>query len=231
MKKKNIIWSIILTFLFTSAIFVLIIFFVLYTALDKYNDTRLSPLNVSAVSIDSSKTYDYVFIGDSHVQYWKMNSKNTLNLGTTGQTSEQIKNKFQLLKNQIKAGKYLIISMGANDVKSVMTNTETKDIIIKNCLNNIEYLVGENGDKYERIYIMTVPPDFKVSFPYNLINYQETLDAKLKINLGIREISQKNNAFLIDTFKTFENENAEEYSEDGVHMNSKAYKKLDTFLN
>lgn len=230
MNRKSIFWSIILTFLITSVIFSIVLIFFFYKALDKYNDTRLNPLKVTSATIDSTKIYDYVLFGDSHVQYWKNNSDNTLNLGVTGQTSEQAKNKFEILKIQIKGGKYLIISVGANDVKSIATNPDTSEIIVKNCLNNIEFLVDENKDIYQKIYLLTVPPDFNVSFPYNLINYQKTYDSKSKINKGIREIAQKNNVFLIDAFKIFEKENQTKYSEDGVHMNAEAYKTLDSFL-
>lgn len=72
------------------------------------------------IKIDTAKKYDYVLIGDSHVQYWSTGN-NSLNLGMTGQTSEQIKLKYLLLKDEIKSGKKLIISVGANDVKSIAT--------------------------------------------------------------------------------------------------------------
>lgn len=230
MKNKKSFLPILITFVITSIIFSIIISFIIYKSLDKYNDTRLNPLQISTVQIDTLKTYDWVLIGDSHVQYWKNNSKKTLNLGITGQTSEQIKNKFQILKNQIKMGNSLIISAGANDVKSVSTNPENDEKIIKNCLGNIQFLVSENKNKFQKIYLLTVPPDFKVSFPYNLINYQKTKDAKSKINDGIREIAKRNNIILLDAYKIFEHENLDKYSEDGVHFNAEAYKKLDSIL-
>ncbi|MBL7882300.1 MAG: hypothetical protein JNN23_20875, partial [Chryseobacterium gambrini] len=111
------------------------------------------------IKIDTAKKYDYVLIGDSHVQYWSTGN-NSLNLGMTGQTSEQIKLKYLLLKDEIKSGKKLIISVGANDVKSIATNPENKEEIIKKCIENLQLIISENKNKFDRIYVMTIPPDF-----------------------------------------------------------------------
>lgn len=231
MKKKHFYWSIILTFLLTSLVFLSAISFIFYKALDKYNDTRLNPLQISSAKIDSTKIYNMVLLGDSHAQYWRKNSETTLNIGVTGQTSEQIKSKFQILKNQIHPKiDTLIISMGANDVKSVATNPETKNLIVKNCLENIQYIVKENKERCKVMYLMTIPPDFKVSFPYNFINYDATSSAKTEINAGIRRIAKQNRIKLIDTFEIFKNENPEKYSIDGVHMNKEACQKLDALI-
>lgn len=222
--------KIFITFIITSIFFSIGIIYIFYKALDKYNDTRLDPIQISKLEIDSTKNYHLVFLGDSHVQYWIHNNKNSLNLGTTGQTSEQIKLKYQILSNEIKNGEKLVVSIGANDVKSITTNPETKNQIINNCLTNINFIISQNKLKFKDIYLMTIPPDFKVSFPYNLINYQDTFESKLKINQGIRNLAKKNNIHLIDVYEIFKNKNSKEYSSDGVHMNNEAYKILNKYI-
>lgn len=225
MKKNHLLINIFLTALFVGIISSIIIFQIFYRCLDKYNDIRLDPLRISEIKIDTAKKYDYVLIGDSHVQYWST-GRDSLNLGITGQTSEQIKLKYLLLKNEIKSGQKLIISIGANDVKSIATNPEKKEEIIKKCIENLQLIISENKTKFDRIYVMTVPPDFNVSFPYNFINYEDTFTSKLKINDEIRKLALKNKIVLIDTYEIFKNKTGYEYSIDGVHMNEKAYKIL-----
>ncbi len=225
MKKNHLIIKILFTVFSFTVVTSVIIFQIFYKCLDKYNDTRLDPLRMSEIKIDTAKKYNYVLIGDSHVQFWSIGN-NSLNLGMTGQTSEQIKLKYLLLKNEIKSGQKLIISVGANDVKSIATNPEKKEEIIKKCIENLQLIISENKNKFDRIYVMTVPPDFHVSFPYNFINYEDTFTSKLKINDEIRKLALKNKIVLIDTYEIFKNKTGYEYSIDGVHMNEKAYKIL-----
>ncbi|PVV55744.1 hypothetical protein DD829_13340 [Chryseobacterium sp. HMWF035] len=225
MKKSCLLIKIFLIAFSFTIIFSIIIFQIFYRCLDKYNDTRLDPLRMPEIKIDTAKKYDYVLIGDSHVQYWSTGN-NSLNLGMTGQTSEQIKLKYLLLKDEIKSGKKLIISVGANDVKSIATNPGNKEEIIKKCVENLQLIISENKNKFDRIYVITIPPDFQVSFPYNFINYEDTFTSKLKINEEIRKTALKNKIGLIDTYEIFKNKTGNEYSIDGVHMNVIAYKIL-----
>jgi lysophospholipase L1-like esterase len=231
MKKYKVLATIILTFFFTTIFFTAVISFLFYKSLDKYNDTRLNPIQIDETNIDSTKTYDCVLLGDSHVQFWNPKIKNSLNLGVSGQTSEQIKLRYQILKSEIKNSKKLIISIGANDVKSIATNPETKDEIIENCLQNIDFVITENKPNFKNIYILTIPPDIKVSFPYNFINYKETYDSKEIINQGIRKLAKKYNLILIDTSEIFKNEDEKNLSTDGIHMNEQAYKVLNKLIN
>ena len=166
---------------------------------DKYNDNRLDPIEFSEIKIDTTQIYDWTLLGDSHTYYWKMNQQNVLNLGIGGQTSGQILVRSLLMQNQLK-GKNLILSIGANDVKSIATNPERKQEIIENCITNIQEIVSVLKPKFEKIYIITIPPDFDVSWQQRLFNYQETVVAKDELNARIKTLAQKNNLVLIDTF-------------------------------
>ena len=194
---------------------------------DKYNDNRLDPIEFSEIKIDTTQIYDWTLLGDSHTYYWKMNQQNVLNLGIGGQTSGQILVRSLLMQNQLK-GKNLILSIGANDVKSIATNPERKQEIIENCITNIQEIVSVLKPKFEKIYIITIPPDFDVSWQQRLFNYQETVVAKDELNARIKTLAQKNNLVLIDTFTILKGK--DKMSEDGVHMNQKAYEILNRHL-
>ncbi len=203
---------------------------------DKYNDTRLDPVLKSLLNKDFSKPYQFVLLGDSHVQLWKFPQNNSLNLGMTGQTSEQIKIRSTLLKDSLK-GENLIISVGANDVKAVATNPENASEIQIQCLKNLEEIVNNHKQNFSRIFVMTIPPDFSSSFFQKLFNYEKTIQTKDFINVDIRNFCKTNNLKIIDTHLIFTEKAKElsldlkEFSDDGVHINEKAYKLLAKELN
>ena len=221
---KNIKYIFVLLFI---AISFFAIYKLVYKMFDKYNDNRLDPIEFSEIKIDTTQIYDWTLLGDSHTYYWKMNQQNVLNLGIGGQTSGQILVRSLLMQNQLK-GKNLILSIGANDVKSIATNPERKQEIIENCITNIQEIVSVLKPKFEKIYIITIPPDFDVSWQQRLFNYQETVVAKDELNARIKTIAKKNNLVLIDTFTILKGK--DKMSEDGVHMNQKAYEILNRHL-
>lgn len=214
-----------------GVLFIAISFFAIYKLVfklfDKYNDTRLDPIEFSTLKIDSIQNYNWTLLGDSHTYYWKTNQQNVLNLGISGQTSGQILIRTLLMQNQLK-GKNLILSIGANDVKSIATNPERKEEIIENCISRIQEIVTVLKPKFEKIYIITIPPDFNVNWQQRLFNYQETADAKDKLNVQIKTLAKKNNIELIDTFTILKGK--DKMSEDGVHMNQNAYEILNKHL-
>ncbi len=225
MMKKGIVSLIILLLL------VLLAFAgykLVYSLFDKYNDTRLDPVDFSLLKVDSTKSYDWVLLGDSHTQYWKINQQNVLNLGKTGQTSGQIKIRTELIKDQLK-GKNLILSVGANDIKSVSTNPETKDKIVNDCISRTQEMISSLKPRFQKIYIITIPPDFEVGMQQRLFNYQATVDAKNQLNSKIRTLAKQNNIELIDVFTILNGK--KKMSDDGVHMNTKAYEILNSHLN
>lgn len=215
---------------FVSLIIVVGIFFIYkisYKLFDKYNDTRLDPIQFSNIKIDSAQNYNFVFLGDSHCQYWKTSKTNILNIGLTGQTSEQIKIKTQLIQDKLK-GDNIVLSIGANDVKSVSTNPERIQEITNICFKNIIEVLKIVKPKFKKTYIITIPPDFNVGWQQRIFNYNSTLEAKKLINNKIRLLPKSENLKIIDTEKLFQNK--ENMSSDGVHMNENAYKIIDKYL-
>lgn len=228
--KKYILSLIILVSLIFS---VFSLYKLIYKMYDKYNDTRLDPLSKELLLKNFSKNYDYVLFGDSHAQYWKLNKENVLNLGMTGQTSEQIQIRSTLIKDTLK-GKNLILSIGANDVKAIATNPENIDEIVFNFQLNVNKIVSNHKDNFNEIYIITIPPDFNPGFQQLLFNYQLTRDAKIMMNNEIRFIAKEKKLRLIDANNLLENNrlgiSLKEFSEDGVHMNKNAYMILEKYI-
>jgi hypothetical protein len=122
----------------------------------------------------------------------------------TRQTSEQIKIRIQLLQDNIK-GQSIVISMEANDVKTVSTNPERVQEISDNCLKNINEVLKIVKPNFKNIYIISIPPDFKVEWQQRIFNYNATLEVKKLINNKIRELTQSENLIVIDTEKLLQN--------------------------
>lgn len=228
--KKTIFILIILVSILIS---VFSFYKLIYKMYDKYNDTRLDPLSKDLLLKDFSKNYDYVFLGDSHVQYWKLNRKKVLNLGMTGQTSEQIQIRSTLIKDTLK-GENLILSIGANDVKAIATNPENLDKIIFDFQENLNKIITNHKKKFNNIYIITIPPDFNPGFQQLLFNYETTRNAKIMMNNEIRLIAKEGKLRLIYANDLLENNrlgiSLKEFSEDGVHMNKNAYNILEKYI-
>ncbi len=194
-----------------------------FLALDKYNDTRLDPIEITKTSSDFSKTYDYVFLGDSHCYFWKLDNKNELNLGVSGQTSSQIFLRSELMKGKL-VGRNLILSVGANDVKCIATNPDNANKIIDDCITNIQKIINNHKKSFVKIYIITIPPDFSPSLQAKVFNYEKTVAAKNILNKKIIDVSNKNSVVLIDAFNILSKKmNNESLSSDGIHLNAKAY--------
>ena len=208
--------------IFINLIFIIVGVFafykISYKLFDKYNDTRLDPIQISNIKIDSTKNYSYVFLGDSHCQYWQTSKTNVLNIGVSGQTSEQIKIKTQFLQNSIK-GENMVISMGANDVKSASTNPERIQEISDNCMRNINEVLKIVKPKFKNIYIITIPPDFNVGWQQKMFNYNSTLESKNLINNNIRKLAKSESLILIDTEKLLKNKESMSFFKDILEQN------------
>lgn len=90
-------------------------------------------------------------------------------------------------------------------------------------------MISSLKPKFQKIYIITIPPDFEVGMQQKLFNYQATVDAKVQLNAKIRTLAKQNNIELIDVFTILNGK--KEMSDDGVHMNTKTYEILNTHLN
>lgn len=224
--KRYILVSLILILTIIFGVFLSKLF--LIKSLDKYYDTRLNPLQEDELTIDTTKVYEYVLLGDSHCSLWNLNRPNTLNLGIGGQTSSQIKWRSKLFK-PVKA-KYLILSIGTNDARSVATNPERRNVIVNNCLQNISGIILDLKPYYQDIYIVNIPPDFKVKFPFMFLNYNETLLAKQEINKGIEKLSRELGVKIIDSNKLLKGKSGKEYSPDGLHLGYKSYEILEKYI-
>ena len=222
--------------LFASALmFGAMFVYVFWLASDHHYDGKLNPLQLEKKKIDATQHYDIVLLGDSHAELWRIHDKNVLNLGISGQTSEQIKLRYLLQKKQIRPASVLIMSVGANDVKAVSTNPETAETIADNCIKNIEFLVNDNRSTLKKIILLTIPPDFEVNFPYSFMNYEKTKKVKEKINASIRKLSDNSSVFVMDSEELFKHKNLKTLTIDGIHMNKEAYeilnKKLASMMN
>jgi lysophospholipase L1-like esterase len=203
-----------------------------YKAFDKYNDSRLDPIGLNfrdRLKIRYTP-YDFVVIGDSHAQNWDVHGSGDLNLGIASQTSSQIRLRSDIYTEKL-SGRTLAIVAGGNDIKSISTNKNRKDQIVKNCLNNIRKIVDNHKGKFEEIYLLTIPPVFRLPFEYRTLHSKELDEAHIEINEGIRRIAKESNVQLLDSYEILlPLLKKRKLSGDGIHMNSTAYGILEEEL-
>ena len=129
------------------------------------------------------------------------------------------------------SGELLLLIAGGNDLKSLSTNKDRKTEIVKNCLENIEAMVTNHQSSFKKIVILSIPPAFEIPVQYKPL-YSKIIDeAHLEINSRIEKLSKTHSLILLDAYKILNNHGKfDELSDDGIHMNDKAYSILESEL-
>jgi len=222
-----------LILLFVACSAIVIVYKSTLRAYDQYNDLRLDPIGLSLsekFNFDS-REYEIVLIGDSHVANWKIPEIDVLNLGIPSQTSHQVLLRSDMLKDAIK-GNLLVILVGANDIKSIMTNKTQKDEIVAHCAQNIYKIATTNTQNFNKVIIVTVPPIFHIPKEYWSLYDKSIADAITELNVKIKSICDKNDSFyLLDANKIMKEKSKDvNVSSDGVHLNKAGYDYLNKLL-
>ncbi|HUI92314.1 MAG TPA: GDSL-type esterase/lipase family protein [Chitinivibrionales bacterium] len=198
------------------------------TALDKYNDSRLDPIGGQAWNLDAIAKghHAVVLLGDSHAWNWRYPGGDVLNLGIPSQTSVQIRLRSDRYRDSL-SGAMLIIFAGGNDVKSISTNLERRDAIVEQCLLSIEGIIKNHQGHFDEIVLATIPPAFKLPLMYRVLYRPEIDGCQTKINDGIRRLAGQYKVRLLDAYSILLPKiKSEKLSDDGIHMNEKAYGHL-----
>ena len=204
-----------------------------FRAYDQFNDLRLDPLG-SAYYVDPSfqqNHYRIVLIGDSNAYYWKSADENVLNLGISSQTSTQIRLRSKSYKGKIRGDKLIIIA-GGNDIRSILTNYDRKEYIVSECMKNIQSIVVNHSNDFTEIYIMTIPPVFKIPMRFRTLYRKEIDECILDLNDKIRRLCKDMEAVkLLDSFSILNTRKArEKLTFDGIHLNERAYSYLEEII-
>lgn len=222
--KLRIFLSVSLVFTAAIAVWLFGEAFMIY---QKYNELRLYPIGrMDEIKLDKIREpQEVVILGDSHAANWIINSRKVLNLGIPGQSSSQARIRADYYKNDLK-GKVLIIIVGANDLKSLSSNTDETEVLC-NFSDNLTRITADLSNNFETVYLSTIPPLFWTSIDKRLLYRENYYRCLLKMNEIIMEFCRKNNFHPINAYEILNQaKGKEKLSSDGTHLNLRAYQLL-----
>jgi lysophospholipase L1-like esterase len=203
-----------------------------YEGYDHYNDVRLDPTGELARRLHEQVRGEHavVLLGDSNAELWAYPDADLLNLGISGQTAVQVALRSDAYRESLRGG-LLIITGGGNDANSVGTNPGRKDEIVAAALDALERTATNHAGRFGQIAIITPPPMFRAPLRYRLSHLTEMLAAREDIGDGIRRLAAEHALILIDADRILrERMGTETLSDDGMHMNRRAYGHLEAGL-
>lgn len=170
-----------------------------------------------AVAKEPAKT---VMFGDSITEWWrdpKVFAKNTVNHGIKGETTSNMRERFQ--KDVLDEKPALVhFLMGTNDIAE-----NGGPYSFEKTKSNIEWMVKQAKENKIKVILASVLP--AVSYPWRPAVKNSTGKIK-ELNRWLKEFSTKENLRYVDYFtdmSTRDGSMKKDFSEDGVHPNAKGY--------
>ncbi|MBK7095689.1 MAG: SGNH/GDSL hydrolase family protein [Saprospiraceae bacterium] len=213
--------------------FLLILFMSFLFTEYSYNQdwAELSRYRSENEKIKNAVSYDrIVFMGNSITEGWTLYSPffkenhNYINRGISGQTSPQMLLRFRSDVIDLHPEAVVILS-GINDIAG-NTGPSTLQMIMDNIISMAELAKANNID----VILCSVLPAY--DFPWN-----PGLEPAMKIvalNKMIKKYAIENQLTFVDYFSAMvddKNGLKAEYSEDGVHPNTKGYSIMEPLVN
>ena len=200
--------------------------------------TSLNPLGIDRYdnsNLTTTELPSVVFFGDSRAYQWRKPDKQNfqfINRGISGQTSAQIRWRFQQhiapLKPQI-----IVLQLGVNDLRMLPDNSQTREDIVKNCQQNITQII-EEAERINAVVILTtvfplgagnVPLKYRPFWP-SIDELQQSIN---EVNLYLKSLSDR--VILLDAYSLLEKDfQKSEYYKDLLHLNRRGYELLNREL-
>lgn len=182
--------------------------------------------------LESELTTEYVFLGDSITDKYKMQKYlidyPVINSGIGGNRTDDLLEQLNKRVFKYKPNK-LILLIGINDL------LHQKDY--KYVINNIEIITNKISKKYPdcKIYIESVYPVNKKwkDNAKDEFKLDETKEEIKKLNEEIKKLCEDKEYTYVDVYPELKNDKEElkdEYTDDGLHPNSKGYEKITEVL-
>ena len=200
--------------------------------------TSLNPLGIDKYS-DRENTTELptvVFFGDSRAYQWKKPDERNfhfINRGISGQTSAQIRWRFQQhivpLKPQI-----IVMQLGVNDLRMLPANSQTREDIVKNCQQNITQIIKEAERINAVVILTTIFPLGAGNVPLKYRPFWVSID---ELQQSINEVNQYlktlgDRIILLDAYSLLLSKDPQkiEYYKDLLHLNRRGYELLNREL-
>jgi lysophospholipase L1-like esterase len=175
-----------------------------------------------------------VLFGDSRAEQWQPPDSSRfrfLNRGIGGQTTEQVRGRVEAqvvpLKPQV-----MILQAGINDLKAIALFPNRREQIVADCKANLRDVVRRATDGGAVVIVATIFPTGPVSAVRQLQWSPEIEKAVEEVNADLRSL-QSTRVFVLDAFAILQRDGRmpAEYSVDTLHLNEKAYAKLNVELS
>lgn len=214
----------------------------LYTEL-KNTFTNLYQISLNPLGIDKyhdkitkNELPSVVFYGDSRAYQWQSPSNRNfhfINRGISGQTSAQIRWRFQQhitpLKPQI-----IVLQLGVNDLRMLPTNSQNREDLVTNCQQNITQIIEQAEEINAVVILTTIFPLGAGNVPLKYRPFWASID---ELQHSINEVNQylkslSDRAILFDTYDLLNAEDPDkiEYYKDLLHINRRGYELLNQEL-
>ncbi len=240
MKKMPIL--VLLNIALFAALFVsLMLNFILYRRGIKYyidlHQTRLDPFQISTYPPEANPPKNpqalskrVVFLGDSRVLSWpapKLPNYEFMNRGIGGQTSAQIKGRFDQHIRPLQPD-IVVLQLGINDLKTIGLFPEKKAEIIANCRENIREVVQKSQELGAVVILTTIFPFGDIPLARKPFWSDDILPAVQEINAHIATLGGEG-IIIFDTFSILADDRGmmpASYRLDELHYNQRGYEKL-----
>ena len=152
-----------------------------------------------------------------------------VNRGIGGQTTEQVKGRFDLLTSDEQPN-VLVIQAGINDLKAIPLFPHRRDKIVADCKANLRHIVYQSMARKGVVILTTIFPTGEVTLDRRWVWSSEIDRAVIEVNAELRRwVEDKNwpsdRLILLDAWKLLENggELRAGYGKDTLHLGPRGY--------
>lgn len=167
---------------------------------------------------------NYLFLGDSITDYYDLDKYfeglPVINSGVSGNTTEDILKDMKSRVYDYNPSKVFLL-IGTNDLNH--------DVSVEEIVSNIEKIVSDidSHEKQAKIYIESVYP-VNDNIDEDIVDDRDNEDI-MEINSKLKEYCDKNDYTYINLYDILlddDNNFSEEYTDDGLHPNSRGYEVI-----
>lgn len=222
--KKTVLIVLIIS-IFFNAIFLLKITNLSSSISSLNSDINEEKENYQKEISEIKKNYtNYLFLGDSITDYYDLNKYfedlPVVNSGVSGNTTQDILDDMKNRVYDYNPSKVFLL-IGTNDLNH--------DISVEKIVSNIEKIVSDinNHEKQADIYIESVYP-VNDNLDEDVVDDRNNEDI-MEINNKVKEYCDKNDYTYINLYDILlddDNNFNEEYTDDGLHPNSRGYEVI-----